>query len=76
ARDAALAPAAEEAGAAIRAVDAGRMLDSARALRAMGPRAAQETRLHLARAISDLATAAHVIAGQRRFLRRLGVRAA
>ena len=76
ARDAALATAAEEAGAAIRAVDAGRMLDSARALRAAGPRATPETRLHLARAVSDLATAAHVIAGQGRFLRRLGVRAA
>ena len=71
--DASLRAVAERARAAIEAVDAARMREAAQALLTAGAGAASETRLHLARAVSDLATAAHVIEGQGRFLRRLGL---
>lgn len=74
--DASLAAAVERARTAIVAVDAAGMRDAARAFLAAGGAAAPETRLHLARAVSDLTTAAHVTEVQGRFLRRLGVMAA
>jgi uncharacterized membrane protein YccC len=76
AQDPALSAMAEGARAAIEAVDAARMREAARTLRAAGREAAPETRLHLARAVSDLTTAALVIDRQGRFLRRLGLQAA
>jgi uncharacterized membrane protein YccC len=76
ARDGALAAAADRARAALASVEAARMRAAAAALLAAGREAAPATRLHLARAVSDLATAALVAEGQGRFLRRLGIRAA
>ncbi|WP_244472593.1 FUSC family protein, partial [Methylobacterium sp. Leaf89] len=76
ARDGALAAVAGRARAALASVDAGRMREAAAALLAAGGPADPATRLHLARAVSDLATVAHVAEGQGRFLRRLGIRGA
>jgi uncharacterized membrane protein YccC len=76
ARDDALASVAGRAGAALASVDVGRMREAAAALLAAGGQADPATRLHLARAVSDLATAAHVAEGQGRFLRRLGIQVA
>lgn len=72
-RDAAIATPAGSARAALMAVDPVGMREAAHALLAAGAAAAPETRLHLARAVSDLTTAAHVAEVQGRFLRRLGV---
>jgi hypothetical protein len=52
------------------------MREAAAALLAAGGQVDAATRLHLARAVSDLTTAALVAEGQGRFLRRLGIRAA
>lgn len=76
AQDPSLAALAVLAAAAITAVDAAGMRASARALLAAGRDAVPATRMHLARAVSDLTTAAHVIESQGRFLRRLGIGAA
>ena len=76
ARNGLLAEVAGRARAALASVDAGRMREAAAALLAAGGQVDAATRLHLARAASDLATAALVAEGQGRFLRRLGIRAA
>ncbi|MCJ2035823.1 FUSC family protein [Methylobacterium sp. J-068] len=73
AHDAGLSGETARARAAIETVDAAGMLEAARALLAAAPGALPETRSHLARAVSDLVTAAHVIERQGRFLRRLGI---
>lgn len=76
ARNGILAEVAGRARAALASVDAGRMREAAAALLAAGGQVDAATRLHLARAVSDLTTAALVAEGQGRFLRRLGIRAA
>ncbi len=76
ARNGLLAEVAGRARAALASVDAGRMREAAAALLAAGGQVDAATCLHLARAASDLATAALVAEGQGRFLRRLGIRAA
>jgi len=72
----ALADAACAAGRAIGTVDRRAIEAAAEALLAAGPQADRDTRLAIARAASDLATLANVMATQGRFLRRLGVGAA
>lgn len=63
----------QSAGVALATADAWRMEDAARELLAAGRGAAAPDRARIARAVSDLATAANVAATQARFLRRLGI---
>ncbi len=68
-----LRAAARRAREALEAADADRIAGAARDLLHHGRQADAPTRLDLARLVSDLATAAGVLGGQGRLLRRLGI---